>query len=160
MHCEELWHYQLRIKHNRETLVLETRTIALRWEKRWLPIYIHVTAITLCGCCITHIWGTKQLGSKGVDKRVQKSAVLSLIYGFYSFPLPLGIRSTLGVTFWNWEFDSWLLVVEFWHLRVKFRSESFLDPRESLFHRWKSIWVFWELISGSWSRFWASESQL
>ena len=65
MYCEELWHYQLRIKHDRETLVPETRTIALRWEKRWLPIYIHVTAITLCGCCITHIWGTKQLGSKG-----------------------------------------------------------------------------------------------
>ena len=77
-----------------------------------------------------------------VDKRVQKSAVLSLIFGFYSFPLPLGIRSTLGVTFWNWDFDSWLLVVEFWHLRVKFRSGSFLDPHESLFHRWKSYLGF------------------
>ena len=44
----------------------------------------------------------------------------SCSYGIDSFPLPRGIHRTLGVTLWNWEFDSGFLRVEFWHIRVKF----------------------------------------
>ena len=54
-------------------------------------------------------------------------------YGSYSFPLPR-ISRTLGVTFLNWDFDSEFPMVELWHLRLKFRPASILNPRESLFH--------------------------
>ena len=40
---------------------------------------------------------------------------------FRVFPY-VGIRRTLGVDFWNWEFDSGPLGIEFWHPTVKFRT--------------------------------------
>ena len=51
-------------------------------------------------------------------------------------------------------------MVEHWHLRLKFRPASILDPRESFFSQLKVDIAFLELISGSGSRFWAYESQL
>ena len=62
------------------------------------------------------------------------SAIFYLMFlGFYTFPLP-GIRITLGVTIWYWDFNSGFPKVEHWHLRLKFRPASILDQRESFFH--------------------------
>ena len=81
---------------------------------------------------------------------ISLSAIFYLMFlGFYTFPIP-GIRRTLGVTFWKWYFDSGFLIVEHWHLKLKFRPASILDPRESFFSQLKVDIGFLGVDIGIW----------
>ena len=81
---------------------------------------------------------------------ISLSAIFYLMFlGFYTFPIP-GIRRTLGVTFWNWDFDSGFQMVEHWHLGLKFRPASILDPRESFFSQLKVDIGFLGVDIGIW----------
>ena len=70
--------------------------------------------------------GSLDLSAKGsISLSALFYPILLLIFRVFPY---VGIRRTLGVDFWNWEFDSGTLGVEFWHLRVKFIPESILAP--------------------------------
>ena len=97
----------------------------------WELNVIQILRILVHGVFIPQMIGFYVSAEEGY---ISLSAIFYLMFlGFYTFPIP-GIRRTLGVTFWNWDFDSGYLMVEHWHLRLKFRPATILNPRESFFH--------------------------
>ena len=77
------------------------------------------------GVFIPQMIGSLDLSAKG---SISLSALFyPMLLLIFRFPLCRD-PSHSGSRFWNWEFDSGTLGVEFWHLRVEFIPESILAP--------------------------------